>query len=113
MWSYVDAWRPSAALLGVEIEGPLTVRVSPGWTLDVPMLVKGFGAPRGTLVLPSSVSWPGRRPELQAAGFTASFFGPYADGETCAVADMIDVLSDWMWCGEEPPPPWLQAPPEA
>jgi hypothetical protein len=108
MYSYVEAWGPSAAMLGVEIEGPLTVQISPTWTLDVPMLVKGFGAPRGTMVFPSTDPWWGRSAELRAAGLAVSTFGPYADGEACSVTDMIEVLSDWTWCGEGPAPSWIQ-----
>jgi hypothetical protein len=91
-------------VLGVEIDGPLTVTVSPGVSLRAEMLVKGFGARRGTLVFQK---FPGLSGALPGQGFTASSFGPYADGVECSLGQMVEVLGDWGWCGDGAAPPWL------
>ena len=106
MWTYIDAWRSAADALGVEIEGPVAVSISPSLTLLAPMLVKGFGAPKGTLVFPSSDDYRIARFELEALGFTASAFGPYRDGEVEAVSDLIELLTEWSWCGNGSAPEW-------
>lgn len=113
MWTYIQAWRRSADALGVEIEGPLQVRIADKFVIDAGMLVKRFGAPIGTLVTPSIEQWWGRFEELRAHGLTASCFGPYEDGEECDLDGMIEVLSDWGWYGDGPAPPWLKPPPSA
>ena len=108
MWTYIQAWQRAADALGVAIEGPLQITISEGFVVDVEMLVRGFGAPVGTIVTPLSEQWQGRFDGLRAHGLTASSFGPYNVGEECCVEDMIDVLSDWGWCGDGPAPLWLR-----
>jgi len=83
------------------------------FVIDAGMLVKGFGARVGTLVTPTTEQWWGRFDELRAHGLTASCFGPYDAGEECSVDDVIDVLSDWGWCGDGPTPSWLKPSPWA
>lgn len=109
MWTYIQAFRRSADALGVEIEGPVQVGLGDGTVITADMLVKGFGAPVGTLVTPLSEQLQGRRKALSAQGLTASSFGPYDHGEEESVEGMVELLSDWGWCGDGPPPPWLRS----
>jgi hypothetical protein len=111
MWTYAQAWQRAADALGVEIEGPLQVKIDDGFVIDAGLLVKQFGAPVGTLVTPTTEQWWGRFEQLRALGLTASSFGPYDDGEEANVEDVMDVLSDWGWCGEGPAPSWLKSSP--
>lgn len=106
-WTYVKAWQRAAATLGVEIEEPQRVKDTPEVTLQADMLVRSFGAPRGTLVFEKTDQYPSFFEELQKQGYTASSFGPYADDSECSLLGMLEVLSDWGWAGEGPEPPWL------
>jgi len=106
-WTYVQAWERPAKVLGVQIEGPVRVMVSPGVVLEAEMLVRGFGARVGTLVFEPADADPASFKSLQEQGLTASSFGPYREGETCSLAELLDVLGDWGWCGEGAGPPWL------
>ena len=106
MWTYIRAWERAARTLGVQIEVPVHLAIN-GQTVEAPLLVRGFGAPIGTLVTPLSL--PLRMfDELRALGYTASSFGPYSEGEEEEVDGMMDVLKDWTWCGEGPPPSWIK-----
>jgi len=106
-WTYVKAWERSARALGVGIEGPVRVVVSETVTLEAEMLVRGFGARRGTLVFERADTWRSQFEWLRTQGLTASSFGPYPEGVECTLTEMVDVLGDWGWCGEGPEPPWL------
>jgi len=106
-WTYVQAWERSAKVLGVQIEGPVRVTVSPDVVLEAEMLVQGFGARLGTLVFELTDRYPPFFDLLHKQGLTASSFGPYRDGEVCSLAYLLDVLGDWGWCGEGADPSWL------
>jgi RNAse (barnase) inhibitor barstar len=106
-WTYVQAWDRAAKMLGVQIEGPVHVELSADVALEAQMLVRGFGAPRGTLVFEQSDQYPAFFELLHKQGLTASSFGPYPDGVECSLTDMVDVLGDWGWCGGGPDPSWL------
>jgi len=106
-WTYVKAWERPATSLGVQIEGPVRITVSPNIVLEAEMLVRGFGARRGTLVFKNADRYPSFLKSLHEQGLTASSFGPYGDGETCSLVDLVDVLGDWGWCGEGAEPSWL------
>jgi RNAse (barnase) inhibitor barstar len=106
-WTYVQAWERAAKALHVEIDGPTSVKISPTVVLEAEMLVRGFGAPRGTLVFRYTDQYPPYFGLLRERGLTASSFGPYRYGVECDLADMVDVLGDWGWCGVGPDPPWL------
>jgi hypothetical protein len=105
-WSHVQAWEAAAAELGVTISGPLAVQVTPTILLPVDMWVQDFGRPKGALVAShSDTFWPLRK-EIVEAGYHWSSFGPYGDQEVARREDLIEVLTDWGWCGQSDPPPW-------
>jgi len=106
-WTYVSAWRLAAEALGVEVEGPMHVELSPGIVLEAEMLVRGFGAPRGTLVFRTADQYPHFFEALHELGFTASSWAQPGDSEEAALTDLVDLLGDWGWCGEGPDPAWL------
>lgn len=108
MWTYIDAWSRAARTLGVELEGPVQITLSDGSVINAEMLVKGFGARQGTLVMQTTDQWLGRSLELRACGYTASTFGPYREGIEELVDGMKDILCDWRWCGDCPPPDWIK-----
>jgi RNAse (barnase) inhibitor barstar len=106
-WTYVSAWRRAAEALGVQIEGPTHVELSPDVVLKAEMLVRGFGARRGTLVFRKADQYPPFFEPLHERGFTASSWEPPRDGEEAGLTDLVEVLGDWGWCGEGSDPAWL------
>jgi hypothetical protein len=106
-WTYVHAWERAAKVLGVEIEGPTRVTLSPEVVLEAEMLVRGFGAPCGTLVFRHADQYPSFFGLLHERGLTASSFEPCSDGVECGLTELVDVLGDWGWYGGGPDPSWL------
>jgi RNAse (barnase) inhibitor barstar len=106
-WTYVAAWDRAAKALGVEIEGATRIELSPGIVLQAEMLVRGFGARRGTLVFRDTTQSPSVFEPLHEKGLTASSWEPYPEGKEANVGELLEVLGDWGWCGEGPAPAWL------
>jgi hypothetical protein len=106
MWKHVDSWARSARDLGVDISGPMRITIGK-FELYPDMLILHFGAPNGTFVFEK---WPGNSvlEELKANGYTcSSFLGP-SENYHASRDDLIEVLSDWGWCGpEDGKPSWL------
>ena len=106
MWRHVDSWARAAKDLGVDISGPMRITIGKV-ELNPDMLVRYFGATNGTFVFEK---WPGISvlEELKRNGYTcSSFLGP-KENNHASRDDLIDILSDWGWCGpENQKPSWL------
>ena len=97
--THIESCRTAAKQLGVTVLGPVAIPLSGGRTIQADMLVLGFGAPFGTLVVSSRDSlWP-HRAELAAAGLTSSNFGE--SSEEMAAEDLREMLLEWIWAGPE------------
>jgi RNAse (barnase) inhibitor barstar len=107
VWSYLKAWERSASILGVEIEGPFRIELPASPPLEAELLVRGFGAPNGTLVVSRHESYRDHLNSLRERGYTVSSFGPYAPGVECSLQEAVEVLGDWGWCGAGIAPDWL------
>lgn len=107
MWTYLQAWGGAASVLGVQLEGKHSISVTPEIAVEPAMVIKGFGARKGTMVFEQADDVWNHREAVLATGYTYSSFGPYREGETCSVPELLEVLGDWGWCGEGPPPRWL------
>ena len=107
MWTHVDSWSKAAEALGVSVSGPLTLDLEGGTSVSVDMLVRGFGAPHGTAVCANYEAIRPHINQLREAGYTFSSFGPGKEGCECSRANLIEVLSEWGWCGEGSPPAWI------
>jgi hypothetical protein len=107
MWTHVDAWSKAAEALGVSISGPLILELEGGPAITVDMLVTDFGAPRGTAVCRNYESVRPYMGQIREAGYSVSSFGSYPEGFESSPADLIEVLSDWGWCGDGPAPSWI------
>ncbi|WFU84767.1 hypothetical protein QA645_19105 [Bradyrhizobium sp. CIAT3101] len=53
MWTHADSWSKAAEAPGVSVSGPLILELEGGSAISVDMLVRDFGAPRGTAVCTS------------------------------------------------------------
>lgn len=102
---HVEKWSAAAGRLGVELRGPLTVTLPDGRELEAHMLVPHFGTDKGTLVFSDGLAdYRG----LIALGYAYSVFD--ATGQASSVEDLVEVLSDWSWCGaEHDRPGWLRS----
>jgi hypothetical protein len=108
-WGHAESWRDAGRALGLDLEGPLELRLATG-VVTIDLLVREFGALNGTAIVSDyDAFWP-HREALLAEGYTASYFSPPPLGEPLSREDVIELLADWGWAG--PParrPAWLPA----
>lgn len=110
VWGHVDSWRDAAQGLGLDLEGPMELILATG-VMRVDLLVRDFGAPRGTAIVSDYDAIEPHGEALRAAGYTASSFRPPAAGIQLSRQDLIELLADWTWTGApERRPAWLPAP---
>jgi hypothetical protein len=102
------AWNRAFADLG------LAVRAIPAISCGLPVqwadvvLLEGFGAPNGMILLPSGVEILPYRDAIESKGFGFSIVEPNLDSsDPESLESTIDMLRDWGWCGpERARPPW-------
>ena len=103
-----EHWRAAAADLGIEVVTPFGCSTSSGTALRFPVLVRGFGAPRGMLIHTRWAQLEDVKDELVRAGFGYAVMSDPREGGTYRREVMIDVLADWGWSGApERRPAWL------
>ena len=79
-----------------------------GRKIEAQMLVSQFGTNKGTLVLSDADTLSDLRPLIEL-GYAYSVFGYGLPGEPIADDDLIDLLSDWCWCGDHAATPsWFR-----
>jgi hypothetical protein len=94
---HVQSCQKAAKQLGVALHGPAELALTPSITVRVDMIIEGFGAPNGTLVVADSSALLPHIQPIKAAGYTISSFDQSAT-ET-SVEDLRDMLLEWGWCG--------------
>jgi len=109
-WRYIDSYRDAAKVLGIIVDGPVSVALPTGQTVTAELHFPQFGFAKGTLVFdfPASESHASFRDAMrQADGYSASYFG-LDDGNICQPSDLAEMLSDWQWNGpEDTKPSWV------
>ncbi len=101
-----ESWSAAAEKLGVELRGPLAITLPDGRVMEARMLVPQFGADKGTLVF-SDIDSLADFGALIELGYAYSVFDA-AKGYVISEDDLIDILSDWCWCGDDrTKPDWL------
>ena len=95
----IEAWQSAARDLGIEIVVPFAVRTARGSRLEADLLVKDFGAPRGTLVSATEDALGPLGQEIVDEGFSYSVF--YADDFAYDRKHFTGILNDWRWTGPE------------
>jgi hypothetical protein len=106
----VEAWRKAAHILGCEIVSPYVVELPSGARVDAPVLVKGFGALNGMLVVTDYAQVRSELAALDAAGYGFSVLEEPDATDQFDVDEYADLLRDWGWAGkEEEEPSWLSS----
>jgi hypothetical protein len=102
-----DLWRAAAADLSLDIEAPFELVLPSGARITARVLVKGYGAERGMLLVGRYADVAHHASELLEQGFGFSVMDDPLPGHGYDREDMIEVLRDWGWVGvgEEPPEP--------
>jgi bifunctional N-acetylglucosamine-1-phosphate-uridyltransferase/glucosamine-1-phosphate-acetyltransferase GlmU-like protein len=96
---YVRSCQNAAKQLGVTLRGPADLSLSPSVTIHVDMIVEGFGAPKGTLVVDDYSALQPHIALIKASGFTCSSFAePTSES---SVDDLQEMLLEWGWAGPE------------
>lgn len=108
MWKHVDAFRDAAEQLNVSLVGPLEVELASSRVV-ADMLFPSFGAPKGTLVFPLTDVVPPQAGELSDMGYAVSLLAILGEKHNYSVEQLIEMLSDWGWCGaEDEAPAWIR-----
>ncbi|HMB74871.1 MAG TPA: hypothetical protein VKN76_00615 [Kiloniellaceae bacterium] len=104
----LENWQAISKQLGFEIEAPYALTLKDGSTLSVPFLVKGFGGPKGTIVVTDFGLVRACANQLVARGYGVSTLSEPEIEASYSVEGCIRVLSDWGWCGDpELAPDWI------
>ena len=105
-------WRRVAHDLGLDVVTPFELALASGARARVPVLIHGFGGPRGMLIVDEyreSLA-NGWAEEVVQAGYGFSVMSDPGSAEEYDRAVTIEVLADWGWYGPESEKPgWLGA----
>jgi hypothetical protein len=88
-------WLHAAQELGLRVQVPYVVRFSDGRSVEVEVLLRGFGAREGMLVLSDYTTIEEKKDEIIAAGYGYSCYGPVPESEITCLEGFDDMLSDW------------------
>ncbi len=104
-----NKWRRIACDLGVAIDEPGDVVLKAGSTIRVELVVRGFGAEKGMLILTDAERVQGRTEEIIGAGYGYSVLSEPEDDRDYDREAVISMLEDWGYGGPESGrPPWLR-----
>jgi hypothetical protein len=107
MSAVLQMWQDAAADLGFVVRGPVGIDFK-GGTLDVPVVVEGFGAGRGMVIVTSYSGVKRHTDALLEAGFGYSVMSQPRPNEAYDRESYIEMLSDWGWSGvPEDRPSWI------
>lgn len=102
-------WKIAANDLGIEIEAPFDLMLPSGVHLQVPILVRHFGASKGMLVVSDYALVKNLTDEIVRAGYGYSTMDEPRKGEEYTREIFIEVLADWGWHNEKfDKPGWLK-----
>jgi hypothetical protein len=88
-------WEVAAKRFGLTVETPFLVRLADGRTIEAEVLVRGFGARQGTLVVSDFESIRHARSEILASGFTVSSYAQPSEKEIESLEGFEEMLADW------------------
>lgn len=88
-------WQKAASRFGLSVETPFVVELESGGHVEAEVLVRGYGAPRGTLVVSDYSCIAHARKEIMAAGFTISSYSQPLEEEIDSLEGFEEMLSDW------------------
>lgn len=103
-----EMWRLAADDLSLELTIPFQFVTSRGAQIDARVLVRGFGARQGMLLVRDYTDVSRVDTELVDAGYGYCVMDDPLLAERYDRANIIDVLRDWGWSGPpERAPRWL------
>ena len=101
-------WEKAASDLGLEIVSPFELVLASGTSIQVPVLLRRFGASKGMLLLSDFSLISDWTDEIDEAGYGFSVLSEPGITNAYVREDLIEVLRDWGWAGPpEDQPPWL------
>ncbi len=104
----IPQWKKIAEDLGLSIEAPYSLSVRDGVILQVPVLVRDFGAVKGMLIVEDYSQISDYQDELIDRGYGYSTMTPEVSSDYDRDS-VVSVLSDWSWSGKaEKKPGWLK-----
>lgn len=101
-------WRALAERWGLSVEAPFRVEVS-GASVEVPVLLRDFGALRGMLLVTDFDLIAKYASELVDQGYGFSCLSEPSGAHGPADDDaFVEMLGDWGWSGMGAPPSWYR-----
>ena len=105
----LNDWQLAALDLDVLIEGPTSIALGDR-TLNVPLIVRHFGAANGMIVVSSYAEISEYTEDLLQRGYGYSVMSPPRSDTEYNRESFIHLLSDWGWSGRPmDAPDWLLA----
>jgi len=98
-FSLEDLWRAAALELGLDLVVPFRLVLPSGAEVSARVLVKGFGAKEGMLILSRYDDVRSSVKELAKEGYGFSVMSDPGPGEQFVRQDIVEVLRDWGWSG--------------
>lgn len=104
----IDRWLAARSDLGVDVVGPLDIRISETLTVHADILVRSFGGSIGTIGVESDELLRPFLKEIWEAGYGVSEFGRTGEKSSYNRDATVRCLQDWGWSGPiELAPSWL------
>jgi hypothetical protein len=100
-------WLDIAQELGLTVEAPFTVILPSGASVTVDARLHDFGGPSGMLLVAEYSRIREHTESLVNQGFGYSTLDSPTPGESYDREITLEMLQDWGWASESPPPPWL------
>ena len=105
---FLREWRRIAGDLGLDVIGPYRLQLPSGKCIDVPALLRGFGAECGMLLVLEFSSVADDVAEILGEGFGFSTLSLPSDGGSYDDESILMMLRDWGWAGSTlERPSWL------
>jgi hypothetical protein len=104
-------WKVAAEDLNLEIVTPFEMHLQSGVRIQVPVLVRKFGAREGMLVISDYSVVSAYIEELELVGYGFSTLSEPSPKDIYKREEYIAVLMEWGWTGaEDEKPQWLNHP---
>ena len=88
-------WQHAAKHFNLMVEMPFVVKLPDGRAFEAEVLVRGYGAWRGTLVLSDFSKIASVQNEIMAAGYTISSYSQPSEEEIRSLVGFQEMLNDW------------------
>ncbi|MGQ2802265.1 hypothetical protein ACT54M_18000 [Leptospira santarosai] len=101
-------WKDAAESLDLEVEIPFSIILSDNLKINVPVLLKNFGAKNGMLITTNYEDIEPYIEKIYEVGYGFSTLDEPPENEQYSRKDFIELLSDWGWTGDvNLKPEWL------